>query len=130
LEASGESVGFPVPPGIPEDIPVVGRGRGGRGEFSEDGYPIGEGYKRVRRPYDLRDPHAFAVEITGESMAPRYEQGDIVVCSPEKRWKSGDYCVVNEPFLTTQVRETSVFLIREPEEKRCTPSHLERRANN
>jgi hypothetical protein len=48
----------------------------------------------VRRPYDVRDPHAFAVEITGESMAPRYEQGDIVVCSPEKRWKSGDYCVV------------------------------------
>jgi phage repressor protein C with HTH and peptisase S24 domain len=27
-------------------------------------------------------------------MAPRYEQGDIVVCCPEKRWKTGDYCVV------------------------------------
>lgn len=48
----------------------------------------------MRRPFDVRDPLAFAVEIVGDSMAPRYEEGDVVVCSPEKRWRSGDYCVV------------------------------------
>ncbi len=75
-------------------IPVVGIGRGGRGEFSIDGYPVGRGYRKIQRPYDLEDPNAFAVRVSGESMAPRYEAGDIVVCSPQKGWQSGDYCVV------------------------------------
>ncbi|MGH7775040.1 MAG: XRE family transcriptional regulator [Candidatus Binatia bacterium] len=83
--------GFDVPPGIPEDIPMLG---GARGEFSEDGYPVGHGYGRVRRPYDVRDPRAFALEVKGDSMSPRYEEGDIVVCSPAKGYRSGDYCVV------------------------------------
>jgi phage repressor protein C with HTH and peptisase S24 domain len=86
--------GFAVPTGVAEDIPVVGRGRGGRGQFNVDGYPVGEGYKRVRRPYDVADPQAFGVEVFGDSMAPRYEEGDVVICSPAKRWRSGDYCVV------------------------------------
>lgn len=85
---------YGVPPGIPEDIPVVGRGRGGQGEFNVDGYPVGEGMRRVRRPYDVRDPNAFAVLISGDSMSPRYEAGDIVVCSPAHGWVDGDYCVV------------------------------------
>lgn len=79
---------------IPDDIPVVGRAGGGHTVFNADDYPVGEGYKRVHRPFDLRDPHAFAVEVEGNSMAPRYEHGDIVICSPQKQWRSGDYCVV------------------------------------
>ena len=86
--------GFSIPPGLRDDLPIVGRARGGRGEFSHDGYPTGQGWRRVRRPYDVRDKNAFAVEVVGDSMAPRYEAGDVVVCSPEKEWRSGDYCVV------------------------------------
>ena len=79
---------------IPDDLPVVGRGGGGRGEFSEDGFPVGEGWKKISRPHDLKDPHAFGVEVRGHSMAPKYEEREFVVCSPIKEWKSGDYCVV------------------------------------
>lgn len=42
----------------------------------------------------MLDPHAFAVEVTGGSMSPRYDDGKIVICSPAKTWHSGDYCVV------------------------------------
>ena len=49
---------------------------------------------RIHRPFDLNDPNAFGVEVRGDSMSPRYEEGDIVICSPQKKWKSGDYCVV------------------------------------
>lgn len=27
-------------------------------------------------------------------MSPRYEKGDIVICSPARGWTSGDYCIV------------------------------------
>lgn len=108
VNEGGLRYGTPVPPGIPDDIPIVGRGRGGRGQFNIDGYPTGEGYKRVRRPFDVLDPHAFAVEVTGESMSPRYEEGDVVVCSPRKGWHSGDYCVV-----VTQDNEALVKKVHE-----------------
>ncbi|MDE0029193.1 MAG: helix-turn-helix domain-containing protein [Deltaproteobacteria bacterium] len=79
---------------VPDDLPVVGRAGAGRGEFSEDGFPVGEGWRRVSRPYDLKDANAFGVEVRGHSMSPRYEDREIVVCSPDKEWHSGDYCVV------------------------------------
>lgn len=79
---------------VPYDIPLLGRAGAGRRVFSEDGYPVGEGYQKVHRPYDLFDPNAFAVEVEGDSMSPRYEDGDIVICSPAKGWNTGDYCVV------------------------------------
>lgn len=86
--------GVRAPKELPEDIPVIGEAEAGSGAFTPDGYPTGEEYKRMRRPYDVRDRQAFAVEVKGESMAPRYEPGEIVVCSPQKAWRSGDYCVV------------------------------------
>ena len=79
---------------VHDDLPVVGRAGAGRGEFSEDGFPVGEGWRRVSRPYDLKDANAFGVEVRGNSMSPRYEDKEIVVCSPNKEWHSGDYCVV------------------------------------
>ena len=89
------SQGLDVSGFIPEDIHVVGRVGGWRGEFSVEGYPVGEGNIRIHRPFDLNDPNAFGVEVRGNSMSPRYEDGDMVICSPQKSWKrSGDYCVV------------------------------------
>jgi len=43
---------------------------------------------------DIRDPEAFALEVKGNSMAPRIENGDIIVVSPTHEVKSGDICVV------------------------------------
>jgi len=43
---------------------------------------------------NVRDPNAFALEVKGNSMAPRIENGDIIVVSPIHDVKSGDICVV------------------------------------
>jgi len=99
---------------IPEDIPVVGSASAGRGEFSIDGFPVGEGWERVTRPYDVKDPNAFGVEVRGDSMSPRYEDKEIVICSPAKEWKSGDYCVVkstDEEYFIKRVKRENEHLI-------------------
>ncbi len=43
---------------------------------------------------NVRDSSAFALEVKGNSMAPRIEDGDIIVVSPKYEIKSGDICVV------------------------------------
>jgi len=43
---------------------------------------------------DVRDPSAFALEVKGNSMAPRIENGDIIVVSPKREVRNGDICVI------------------------------------
>jgi repressor LexA len=43
---------------------------------------------------DIKDPGAFALKVKGNSMAPRIEDGDIVVVSPQTEARSGDICVI------------------------------------
>ena len=43
---------------------------------------------------DIKDPGAFALKVKGHSMAPRIEDGDVVIVSPQGEARSGDICVV------------------------------------
>lgn len=43
---------------------------------------------------NVNDSSAFALEVKGNSMAPRIEDGDIIVVSPKLESRSGDICVV------------------------------------
>lgn len=43
---------------------------------------------------DVKDPQAFALKVKGNSMAPRIEDGDVVIVSPHQEARSGDICVV------------------------------------
>jgi repressor LexA len=43
---------------------------------------------------DIKDANAFALEVKGNSMAPRIEDGDFIVVSPKLEARSGDICVV------------------------------------
>jgi hypothetical protein len=42
----------------------------------------------------VEDPDAFAARIHGDSMAPKYRQGDIVIFSPAAAVRAGDDCFV------------------------------------
>ena len=42
----------------------------------------------------VKDPQAFALKVKGNSMAPRIEDGDVVVVSPQEEVRNGDICVV------------------------------------
>ncbi len=101
------------PQSYQKTVPLLGRGRG-RGDFSEDGFPVGHGLPRIPIPFDVRDPRAFAVVVRGDSMSPRYEDRDVVLCSPQKGWRSGDYCVIvkkdNEVFVK-KVKDVGEHLI-------------------
>ena len=43
---------------------------------------------------DVKDPDAFALKVKGNSMAPRIEDGDVVIVSPRQEAYNGDICVV------------------------------------
>lgn len=43
---------------------------------------------------NIKDNNAFALVVRGKSMAPRIEDGDIVVVSPQQEVHNGDICVI------------------------------------
>jgi phage repressor protein C with HTH and peptisase S24 domain len=42
----------------------------------------------------VHDPNAFAVRVVGDSMEPRFREGDIVVFSPASEVRNGDDCFI------------------------------------
>lgn len=75
-------------------IPVVSMASAnGDGPCWEDAYPVGQGMEMIHRPEGVIDPKAFAVKVDGDSMSPRYENGEIVVVCPHKQVTSGMYVV-------------------------------------
>ncbi len=64
---------------------------------------------------DVNDSQAFALEVKGNSMAPRIEDGDIIVVSPKMEARSGDICVVrvNEEDTVKRVKieEQTIYLL-------------------
>ena len=75
-------------------IPVINKVAAGYpGDFSDLDYPVGVADDYVRCP-DLHDPNAFAVRVVGDSMEPKFREGDIVVFSPAAQVNNGDDCFV------------------------------------
>ncbi len=75
-------------------IPLIGMAQaGGEGYFGDGGYPVGGGWDEVSIP-EVGDPHAYALEISGDSMEPVYRDGDMVVVSPGAPIRRGDRVVV------------------------------------
>ncbi len=75
-------------------IPLIGFAQaGGEGYFDDGGYPVGGGWDEVSLP-EIADPHAYALEISGDSMEPVYRDGDMVIVSPAAPIRRGDRVVV------------------------------------
>lgn len=75
-------------------IPVINRVAAGYPvDFDDLEYPAGFADDYVRCP-DIDDPHAFAVRVIGDSMEPKFLEGDIVIFSPAAEVRSGDDCFV------------------------------------
>ncbi len=64
---------------------------------------------------DVRDDQAFALEVKGNSMAPRIEDGDIIIVSPKLEARSGDICVVRvideDTVKKIKIEDTYIHLI-------------------
>ncbi len=78
-----------------DQVPVVAFASAGPGvEFTDQGYPAGGGMYFISRPAGFADPNGFGVEVAGDSMVPKYEDGQVVLVDTRKRPASGDYAVV------------------------------------
>ena len=76
-------------------IPVINKVAAGYPlEFTDLGYPVGMADEYVSGPAELEDPNAFGVRVVGDSMEPKYHEGDVVIFSPAAEVKSGDDCFV------------------------------------
>lgn len=104
LEATGATfsdfVGLieDAPPGAPaqalQRIPVIGYAQAGNdGFFDDGGYPAGSGWDELLFPA-VGDDHAYALEISGDSMDPVYRDGDTIIVSPGAQIRRGDRVVV------------------------------------
>jgi phage repressor protein C with HTH and peptisase S24 domain/DNA-binding XRE family transcriptional regulator len=84
---------FDIPPPAGK-IPIISWAQAGPDGFFLDSFPAGSGYGDINRPYDITDPNAYALIISGDSMAPKYEPGDVILVSPNMGVQTGDYAVV------------------------------------
>jgi len=75
-------------------VPVINKVAAGYpSDFNDLDYPVGVADDYVRCP-DVHDPNAFAVRVVGDSMEPKFCQGDIVVFSPAAEVHNGDDCFI------------------------------------
>ena len=61
--------------------------------FDENGHPAGKGWDEVGLP-SAEDEHAFALEVSGDALAPAYRDGDILLVSPATAIRRGDRVAV------------------------------------
>lgn len=79
---------------LPIQVPLINSVAAGYPrEFTDLGYPARVADEYVLSP-DVDDPDAFAARVVGDSMEPLYQEGDIVVFSPNRVVKSGMDCFV------------------------------------
>ncbi|TCU66700.1 phage repressor protein C with HTH and peptisase S24 domain [Bradyrhizobium sp. R2.2-H] len=75
-------------------VPLLGFAQAGMsGVFDEAGLPSGRGWTEIALPA-TEDGHTFALEISGNALAPVYRNGDIVLVSPGAQIRKGDRVVV------------------------------------
>jgi len=76
-------------------VPIINKVSAGYPqEFTDLGYPVGIADEYVTVPAEMSDPNAFAVRVVGDSMEPKYHEGDVVIFSPAAAVNSADDCFV------------------------------------
>jgi len=105
-----------APVELPQDVPLINSVAAGYPrEFTDLGYPARVADQYVRSP-DVRDPDAFACRVVGDSMAPDYREGDVVIFSPSRPAKDGGDCFVRFE-RDEQTTFKRVFFERDGDEK-------------
>ena len=75
-------------------MPLIGFAEAGAGGYFDDGgFPVGKGWDEIPFPA-VNDEHAYALEISGNSMEPAYRDGTVILVSPAASIRRGDRVVV------------------------------------
>ena len=113
-------------PRIVQSVPLLGFAQAGTGGyFTDGGFPVGKGWDEVGLP-SVNDEHAYALEISGDSMKPAYRDGDIIVVSPGTPIRRGDRVVVKTSGGEVMVKELKRRTAKLLELQSVNPAHADR----
>ena len=102
------------------NVPLIGFAEAGSGGYFDDGgFPVGKGWEEIAFP-SVTDEHAYALEISGDSMKPAYRDGDVIIVSPAAPVRRGDRVVVKTKDDEVMVKEL----------KRKNAKHIELKSLN
>jgi phage repressor protein C with HTH and peptisase S24 domain len=107
-------------------VPLLGFAEAGSGGYFDDGgFPVGKGWDEVGLP-SVNDEHAYALEISGDSMKPTYRDGDVIVVSPGAPIRRGDRVVVKTKDGEVMVKELRRRTQKVIELQSLNPAHSDR----
>jgi phage repressor protein C with HTH and peptisase S24 domain len=107
-------------------IPLIGLAQAGVGGFFDDGgFPVGAGWDEVIFP-NVGDEHAYALEISGDSMEPLFRDGDVIVVSPAASIRRGDRVVVKTSDGEVLAKELKRRTAKVIELRSINPDHKDR----
>jgi len=110
----------------PHAVPVIGFAEAGSGGYFDDGgFPVGKGWEEIAFP-SVNDEHAYALEISGDSMKPAYRRGDVIIVSPGAPVRKGDRVVVKTKDGEVMVKELKKKSARSVELKSLNAEHRDR----
>lgn len=109
-----------------QSVPMLGLAQAGNGGYFDDsGFPAGKGWDEVALP-SSGDEHAYALEISGDSMKPAYRDGDIIIVSPGTAIRRGDRVVVKTSGGEIMVKELKRRTAKTLELQSLNPVHADR----
>ena len=107
-------------------VPLIGFAEAGSGGYFDDGgFPVGKGWDEIPFPA-VDDEHAYALEISGDSMEPLYRDGDVIVVSPAAPIRRGDRVVVKTKDGEVMAKELKRKTAKVIELKSLNTAHGER----
>ena len=113
-----------------QSVPLLGFAQAGSsGHFDDNGFPAGKGWDEIAFPA-VADDHAYALEISGDSMTPAYRDGDVIIVSPAAPVRRGDRVVVKTRKGEVIVKELKRQTAKHIELKSLNPAHAERTIGN
>jgi phage repressor protein C with HTH and peptisase S24 domain len=112
-----------------QSVPLLGFAEAGAGGYFDDGgFPVGKGWDAVGLPA-VNDAHAYALEISGDSMKPTYRDGDVIVVSPATPIRRGDRVLVKTREGEVMVKELKRRTAKTLELQSLNPVHADRTLN-
>jgi phage repressor protein C with HTH and peptisase S24 domain len=119
IEDSGRSA-------VKKTLPLIGLAQAGKvGTFDASGFPAGLGWEEIRFPA-VDDEHAYALEVSGDAMAPAYPDGTVLIVSPAASIRRGDRVVVKTADDAVTVKELKRRTARTVELRSIEPAATER----
>ena len=107
-------------------VPLLGFAEAGAGGYFDDGgFPAGTGWDEIAFPA-VNDAHAYALEVSGQSMEPAYRHGDVIVVSPSAPIRRGDRVVVRTRDGEVMAKELKRRTAKSIELKSLNAQHADR----